>query len=537
MFKKISLTIIFTVVLGLSGIFLFALAQETPLPTRCGDNIIQSPNESNPPQYEKCDDGNTVDDDACTNECGQNLLGWAWSSNFGWLSLNKENVSDAVYDGYRVRATADNEIIGWAWSDIAGWICFGETCNEHSADPPIGNLKATLNYDDPLNPRVNGWAKIMALGDEDGWMSLNCSNQSGENNKCYCRETKTTLCNQDSECPNNEKCINYYVRLVQSDFGSGQRLTLKGWAWNDAFGWIWFSPETSGNPWLQTIYGDIYARGGMTGLNQPPSYNATYKILANGDIINFYSAQPGPDWLVNDLVLNFPSLETRYSNVLGKLDLAGLLCEFTAHSCLNQFGQEVSEVNNAGQLIAHFSQPLGGRIYYYQGNLTLENNSTLVFKNGQNFESGAGTIFIDGNLTIKMNIEYDNSDALEKFRNLASVAWIIKGDLKIDPGVTRLAGDFIVLGQGDSCQEENEVANCGQIYSCYPPGDCSDRLVFSGLVMARKYYFDREYFDPNETPLQGSEVIIYDGRLLANTPPGLGDFAKALPIWRPGLFE
>jgi len=50
--------------------------------------------------------------------------------------------------------------------------------------------------------------------------------------------------------------------------------------------------------------------------------------------------------------------------------------------------------------------------------------------------------------------------------------------------------------------------------------------------MARRFNFERQYLDQ----LEGSELIIYDGRLLANTPPGLGDFAQALPIWRSGVF-
>ena len=57
-------------------------------------------------------------------------------------------------------------------------------------------------------------------------------------------------------------------------------------------------------------------------------------------------------------------------------------------------------------------------------------------------------------------------------------------------------------------------------------------------MMAKIFKFDRTFTDLQGVPLPGgSEIIIYDGRLLANTPPGLGDFAKALPIWRAGTFE
>jgi len=133
---------------------------------------------------------------------------------------------------------------------------------------------------------------------------------------------------------------------------------------------------------------------------------------------------------------------------------------------------------------------------------------------------------------------------LTKFRNLASVAWIIKGDLKIAPEVKELAGNFIVIGNGSICSADPEVsspadAGCGQIFSCGSLTECDGRLTVLGLMMARKFYFKRDLTEAEkkEAVIQGSELIIYDGRLLANTPPGLGDFAQALPIWRSGTFS
>lgn len=53
-------------------------------------------------------------------------------------------------------------------------------------------------------------------------------------------------------------------------------------------------------------------------------------------------------------------------------------------------------------------------------------------------------------------------------------------------------------------------------------------LRVSGLFIARGYHFDRKY----TKNLEGAEQIVYDGRVVANTPPGLADFTKALPIYQ-----
>ncbi|MFH0804907.1 MAG: hypothetical protein V1916_01790, partial [Patescibacteria group bacterium] len=50
-------------------------------------------------------------------------------------------------------------------------------------------------------------------------------------------------------------------------------------------------------------------------------------------------------------------------------------------------------------------------------------------------------------------------------------------------------------------------------------------LQVNGLLVARGYNFDRKY----TRSLAPAEQIIYDGRVVANTPPGLSDFIAALP--------
>src|SRR3989344_5263816 len=498
----------------------------------CGDSKPQAPNSDG--EYEKCDEGG-AETESCRADCSQKLLGWAWSANFGWLSLNNKTCS-YLYPSlppetcgpqniiYYSQSSVDNDILGWAWSDNIGWVCFGKTCNGQGGAAPPGGWKAEIASADlgQENPRIIGWGKILSLGN-DGWISLTCENDA-------------------LACTNS----NYQVRLIQRDFEyfplgnppttTEQRLTLNSFAWNgnssgNGAGWIEFNSRVSPiSPWLQTKYSDIYGRRDISGVAPPPGYNATFRILAGGSATNFSSARGLDFWVdPNFGPINFPTPETRYANVLGKLDIDSLLCDFGgAGTCKNQGGKTVVDLTAPGQDLSG-NENLGGKIYYSNGDLTT--NNPIQFLNGQNFADGSGTIIVNGNLTINADITYDAaSGSFTKFRNLASAAWIVKGDLRIDGGVKKLAGNFIVLGNGlSSC--EPPVAGCGQIFSCFS-GVCSDQLAVSGLMMARRFNFERQYLDQ----LEGSELIIYDGRLLANTPPGLGDFAQALPIWRSGVF-
>lgn len=540
---KYKLFSLFLAVICVASLVTFINVRAQSANTFCGDGIVQSPNTAG--QYEKCDDGNgtsPIETDKCTATCGAKLMGWAWSDNIGWVSLNNKNCQPTYLDSslpndicgpqnvtYYTQATNNNEIQGYAWSDNVGWVCFGTTCG---GSPPVGILAAKITADNLENPAVTGWAKIISLNDQ-GWVSLSCLN--------------------DVSCNNldaNGQPITYQVRLGQATFGTEQRLTLAGYSWNDLSGWLEFNATASGIPaWLQTKYGDIYARGGLQGLKSP-GYNATYRILSSsGAIISEFTSQQGSDtfWISPQFgPINFPTPETRYSNVLGKLDVDGMLCSFNSQpTCNNQFGKTVVDLSVPSQGLKS-SQLLDGKIYYYKGNLTISN--PITFLKGSTFENAAGTIIIDGNLTIKSDIFYDNSDTLTRFINLPSVAWIVRGDIKIDAAVKDLAGNFIVIGNktaADCSTDPNtEVNGCGQIYSCYNTiagsrynesqrgTSCSAAFKVSGLMMAKKFYFDRTYKDL----VNGSELIIYDGRLLANTPPGLTDFAKALPIWRSDVF-
>lgn len=554
---KIVVTILTVLVVATFGYFVLVEAQSPPLQV-CGDFDVQSPNDAG--KLEKCDDG-PLGSDVCTNACGQKLLGWAWADTFGWASFNNSNcnidgeenylyLDSAVPPGscplqpitHFIQVDVDDNVLGYAWSDSVGWICFGDQCNDTnvcngqsecepsdfgSDDPPGSAVQSFANL--LADGTIVGWAKILSEGD-NGWVSLNCENTE------ICGTCDAGFCsNWGTSCSTDEECT-FKVLYTQANFNDTTAQTLNGWGWNsndngEGIGWIQFNPPIGEIlPWLQTKYGDIYARGDISGNPIPnTAYNATYRILSGGSVSQF-SSLSDDNLFVSPFFgpIDFPTPDTRYSNVLGQLDLGGL-------------------IDRADGDETDITPLLGGLIYYISDDLIIGTGGIFLpqFDNGVGFEDGSGTIIVEGDLIIKSDILYDPTGGTDRFRNLASVAWIVLGDLQIDGSVKKLAGNFIILGNadgnnndGESCLTAIDLAGCGQILSCFPGGNCDNRLTVSGLMMAKIFDFQRTFVDDIGVPIPGgSEIIIYDGRLLANTPPGLGDFAKALPIWRAGTFE
>ncbi len=149
-----------------------------------------------------------------------NVWGWAYSENIGWISFNGINEIGGADYGVHICSTIDLDplcsgksegtFVGYAWSrgtdaDVGGvgWISFNE--NDLSSCPS-GTCRAWVDTSDG---KVYGWAKALAENDPqsggwDGWIHLNGSN--------------------------------YQVSIDKSD---GK---FHGWAWGgDVIGWISFN--------------------------------------------------------------------------------------------------------------------------------------------------------------------------------------------------------------------------------------------------------------------------------------------------------
>src|SRR3989344_2729201 len=84
------------------------------------------------------------------------LTGYAWSANFGWVSLNCSNdISCATVD-YKVSNDGAGSLSGYGWNETAGWISFNPS-----------NGGGAINFSGEFSGY--GW------GENIGWIVFNCS--------------------------------------------------------------------------------------------------------------------------------------------------------------------------------------------------------------------------------------------------------------------------------------------------------------------------------------------------------------------------
>lgn len=539
------------------------------------------------------------------------MSGWAWTENYGWISLNCDNTGDCS-PAYDVVVDGAGNVTGWGWSSNVGWICFGATCSGHV--PGAGSL--TLVDTNPV--RLRGDAGVVSLG-SDGMIRLGydggVTGTTSQGEQCYDCEPKcdtpiidegsgavigcsaystdefstcatcfTNTCFgsglgddlPDSYCPvGNQQpsggdpvpggsglvCSGFKDCFTQTGPNSSARVfctnpaeaqcqqfglrvrdedgSLLGWGWNgnneaqdsddDSTGAGWVKFHGGGAaivyPWLETRYGSIYVpeTGQVRQRTGAARINATYCIFADS-IVNVASANCAN--VVQGINLSFPAStpsELIYRNALGKVDVAGLIAADSEN--YNKYDQVVEGIT----LVSDIDNVLGNKVYVASGDLTV--GSSISFVDGGLGQRGNGTIVVQGDLYINENISYTSGPSVTDTRQLASVAWIVLGDVIVAPDVDEVAGAFIILGQDAvSCVSDNEQFpqynqnGCGAFFS----GAGSGSLDVLGIVVAKAFDLRRSFSEAS----RGSERIIYDGRLIANPPPGFRGFIEGLPVIR-----
>lgn len=399
------------------------------------------------------------------------------------------------------------------------------------------------------NNLANGYTNLITRGYQS---CLDCSTNGSKCN--ICAEVQVDpfgvknyscascySCDGSGNCDVCERCDAYGVSY------DSQRGELVGFAWageqsDGGLGWMQYDPIFGGvgilQAWLATRYGDIFVGGDITRTGPLPSppgtYNATYVIQANGTIA--FTSQAGYLQPNYPSQIELPGAGNQYINVLGRLDF-NTMTQAGPH----RYGETI--VIPAGIGLDEYintqipGRVLDGKIYYYQGDAVID--SPVEFQPGAvGAQSGAGTFIIDGSLMISAPVTYNAQQAIGNIANLPSVAWLIRGDVQIGATVGSSGGDteadvvgaFIAVG----CPDDG-VNPCGQA----PPGDLVKQgvintgssttleLIASGLMMARSFNFERLVISE-----RGSEQVIYDGRLIANPPPGLQDLTSVLPTIR-----
>ncbi len=147
-----------------------------------------------------------------------NVLGFAWSENIGWISMNDTDVGAG---NYGVNIGASGGISGWSWSENIGWICWGGSCSDYGITPEGIAPYAEVNS---ATAEISGWAKIISIDGDDGWISLR---RWDIDDPLY--GVKVCL----------EETCNY------TDAAGNPAVASLGdwyyWAWSPAVGWIDFS--------------------------------------------------------------------------------------------------------------------------------------------------------------------------------------------------------------------------------------------------------------------------------------------------------
>ncbi|MDO8425125.1 MAG: hypothetical protein Q7T01_01255, partial [bacterium] len=186
-----------------------------------------------------------------------NVAGWAWNEQAGWISMNGTNcerfgtndpceLGGAYADiSYGVTVDARGYVSGFAWSRNAGWLCFGATCSAYGGATPPGGWAARFNA---ITGQAAGWAKVLALGN-DGWIALSCEQATPSSAGGTCASVSYRTIWRELDTPNGE--------------WTGEAWNGPAVAGNHALGWVTWRPQndvgvttTWNPPWVCTVSGD-----------------------------------------------------------------------------------------------------------------------------------------------------------------------------------------------------------------------------------------------------------------------------------------
>jgi len=236
-------------------------------------------------------------------------------------------------------------------------------------------------------------------------------------------------------------------------------------------------------------------------------------------------------------------------NTLGSLRIDQIIQLPTIAQTKNTHGYKTVSINNEQGILDVMTAGLDDTVFVKDGSdLSIGSNTlrTLFeFKNGTSGKTGRGTIIVNGgNLYIYRPIQYE-SGTVSDIKNLASVAWIVLeknghgGDIIFDACIPPTSRTIKMSSAVSITQDVASVAGVffaeGTIST--GRGDASEcgftddvPLYVNGMLIARKFNFQRVYSgDPDLNT--ASEFIQDTGRAVANTPPGLTDILKSLPVW------
>ena len=195
-----------------------------------------------------------------------NVFGWAWNDNIGWISMNSlncdgdgnnfidiacggvDNNSVAVVD-YGVKVDADGNFSGYAWSEIHGYIKFNPAGPGWPENPDHGVELDILDKDVNNNQaNITGWARICTLADD----VANCQNGTAgwiefEDDAPFGFDTSLDKANYLHGYAFSDAIGYISWNCVEggdcgiSNYKVGVKTDVTGWAWNSDYGWFDFN--------------------------------------------------------------------------------------------------------------------------------------------------------------------------------------------------------------------------------------------------------------------------------------------------------
>ncbi|MDO8504002.1 MAG: PKD domain-containing protein [bacterium] len=223
---------------------------------------------------------------------GDNVSGWAWSENIGWISFN--NTSGGGATSYGVNIDSSTGVLsGHAWSENIGWISFNRS--DAGAPPAAPDYVTYLAKIDLATKEFSGWARVLSACQDDLWSGTQCTG-SGAGNRAGGWTGWIKL-----------RGISYGVSLDDSVSPAEFRV----WAWSDmVLGWLsfnmvncdgnkdgWSDGTPVGCPAAGTPISDYKVITGFS-VNQPPLANSLSASTGN------YCTAPSPpvflSWIFSD---------------------------------------------------------------------------------------------------------------------------------------------------------------------------------------------------------------------------------------------
>jgi len=155
------------------------------------------------------------------------LKGWAWASNFGWLSFNSVNISDGDTYPYSVSLDPDGNFDGYAWSPNIGWISFKST--------DVSYCGSTAKVDFSTG-KVTGYARAITAinyNQPTVWDGCIAMSDVGQVNPKF-SSPDTSGDNGDSSRGVTYKSVRLNSSQVEGKFS--------GFGWASGLGWITWKP-------------------------------------------------------------------------------------------------------------------------------------------------------------------------------------------------------------------------------------------------------------------------------------------------------